>query len=194
MPAVATPPVAIPPVAIPPIDTTEPAAPPIAAETAAERRAARRWFTRPVGILMAAAAAIALFFGGTLVGQSINSNNFAVQQASALAQINAAADAQRATSTTADGQPATLVWSGKLGQAALLVDDLPALPNDEAYQLWYINTAGAVSAGTFTSSGSGTVWRVLDGTMKAGDAVGVTVEAAGGSKQPTTKPIIAIQS
>ncbi|MEO6309347.1 MAG: hypothetical protein ABIO33_01515 [Leifsonia sp.] len=30
--------------------------------------------------------------------------------------------------------------------------------------------------------------------MKAGDAVGVTVEPAGGSKQPTTKPIIAIQS
>lgn len=165
-----------------------------AGETAAERRAARRWSTRPVAILIAAAAAVALFFGGTLVGQMLSTNQFAEQQASALAQINAAPDAQRATTTTADGQPATLVWSGELGQSALLVEDLPALPKDEAYQLWYINDAGAVSAGTFTSSGSGTVWRVLDGTMKAGDAVGVTVEPAGGSEQPTTKPIIAIQS
>lgn len=164
------------------------------ARTAAEHRAARRWFTRPVVILVAAAAAIALFFGGTLVGQTFNSNQFSDQQASALAQINAAPDAQRATTTTADGQPATLVWSAELGQSALLVENLPALPKDEAYQLWYINGEGAVSAGTFTSSGSGTVWRVLDGTMKAGDTVGVTVEPAGGSKQPTTKPIIAIQS
>ncbi|GAA3860112.1 anti-sigma factor [Leifsonia kafniensis] len=190
----ATPQLAPPPPATPAAGNLEPVGPPIAAETAAERRAARRWFSRPVGILIAAAAAIALFFGGTLVGQTINSNQFAEQQASALAQINAAPDAQRATTTTADGQPATLVWSGELGQSALLVEDLPALPNDEAYQLWYINGEGAVSAGTFTSPGSGTVWRVLDGTMQAGDAVGVTVEPAGGSKQPTTKPIIAIQS
>jgi hypothetical protein len=166
----------------------------IPATTPAERRAAARWYTRPVTILIAAAAAVALFFGGTLVGQTINTNQFVEQQASALAQINAAPDAQRATAKTADGQPATLVWSGELGQSALLVEDLPALPKDEAYQLWYINGEGVASAGTFTSSGSGTVWRVLDGTMKAGDTVGVTVEPAGGSKQPTTKPIVAIQS
>jgi anti-sigma-K factor RskA len=165
-----------------------------ATETAAERRAASRWFTRPAGILVAAAAAVALFFGGTLVGQAINSNQFIEQQASALAQINAAPDAQRATATTADGHPATLVWSGELGQSALLVDDLPALPSNEDYQLWYMNDAGAVSAGTFSSSGSGTAWRVLDGTMKAGDQVGVTVEPKGGSAQPTTAPILAIQS
>ena len=180
------------------VASAAPASEPVhAPQTVAERRAASRWFTRPVSILIAAAAAIALFFGGTLVGQNINgtnNNNFAAQQATALAQINAAPDAQRATTTTATGQPATLVWSGELGQSALLVENLPELPKDEAYQLWYINGAGAVSAGTFTSSGNGTVWRVLDGTMKAGDTVGVTVEPAGGSKQPTTKPILAIQS
>ena len=36
--------------------------------------------------------------------------------------------------------------------------------------------------------------RVLDGDMKAGDTVGVTVEPSGGSKTPTTTPIVAIAS
>ncbi|TFD80300.1 hypothetical protein E3T54_03460 [Cryobacterium sp. Sr8] len=162
--------------------------------SAAADRAQRRWFQRPAGMLVAAAAAVALFAGGTFVGQALNSNQFEQQQAAQLAEINAAPDAQRAATTTTDGQPATLVWSGELGLSALMVQDLPALSADQDYQLWYMNDAGAVPAGTFDSTGSGTVWRVLEGTMHAGDQVGVTVEPQGGSPQPTSAPIVAIQS
>jgi anti-sigma-K factor RskA len=162
--------------------------------TAAERRAEMRWFRRPIGILVAVAAAIALFTGGILTGQSFNTNQFEQQQATALAQINAAGDTQRASTVTADGHQATLVWSGELGKSALLVDDLPSLPGNKDYQLWYMNSAGAVSAGTFDSAGTGTAWRVLEGRMRAGDAVGLTVEPKGGSKQPTSDPLLAIQS
>jgi anti-sigma-K factor RskA len=160
-------------------------------------RAQRRWFQRPAGYLVAAAAAVALFVGGTFTGQAIfggQDDQFAQQQAASLAEINAAPDTQRASTETAGGQEATLVWSGELGLSAIIVDDLPALGDNEDYQLWYIGEAGPVSAGTFDSEGSGTVWRVLDGTMSAGDTVGVTVEPKGGSEQPTTDPIVAIQS
>ena len=163
----------------------------------AAERAQRRWFQRPAGYLVAAAAAVALFVGGTFAGQAIYgdpSREFAQEQAAGLAEINAASDTQRASTQTADGQDATLVWSGDLGLSAIIVDDLPALGDDQDYQLWYIGAAGPVSAGTFDSDGSGTVWRVLDGTMTAGDTVGVTVEPKGGSEQPTTDPIVAIQS
>jgi anti-sigma-K factor RskA len=160
----------------------------------AEERAQLRWFQRPAVLLTSAAAAVALFFGGLVVGQMIDTNTFDEEQATALAEINAAPDAQRASTTTSDGQPATLVWSGELGLSALLIEDLPPLPEDRDYQLWYINEDGAFSAGTFDSSGDGTVWRVLEGTMKAGDQVGVTVEPDGGSEKPTTDPIVAIQS
>jgi len=163
----------------------------------AAERAQRRWFQRPAGYLVAAAAAVALFAGGTFAGQAIYgdpSREFAQEQAAGLAEINAASDTQRASTQTADGQDATLVWSGDLGLSAIIVDDLPALGDDKDYQLWYIGAAGPVSAGTFDSDGSGTVWRVLDGTMTAGDTVGVTVEPKGGSEQPTTDPIVAIQS
>ena len=170
------------------------AAPAEPARSAAADRAQRRWFQRPAGMLVAAAAAVALFAGGTFVGQALNSNQFEQQQAAQLAEINAAPDAQRAATTTTDGQPATLVWSGELGLSALMVQNLPALAADQDYQLWYMNDAGAVPAGTFDSTGSGTVWRVLEGTMHAGDQVGVTVEPQGGSPQPTSAPIVAIQS
>ncbi|POH60469.1 hypothetical protein C3B59_16055 [Cryobacterium zongtaii] len=163
----------------------------------AAERAQRRWFQRPAGYLVAAAAAAALFVGGTFAGQALYgdpSQDFAQEQAASLAEINAASDSQRASTKTADGHDATLVWSGELGLSAIIVDDLPALGDDQDYQLWYIGTAGPVPAGTFDSDGSGTAWRVLDGTMSAGDAVGVTVEPSGGSEQPTSDPIVAIQS
>jgi len=144
--------------------------------------------------MAAAAAAAALFVGGSVFGQTLNNQQFESQQAAGLAQINAADDSQRAATTTAEGQEATLVWSNKLGISAVLVDDLPVLPSDQDYQLWYINGEGMASAGTFDSNGGGTAWRVLDGTMHAGDQVGVTVEPNGGSDQPTTAPIVAFQS
>jgi anti-sigma-K factor RskA len=176
--------------------TAPPAVAPVRGGPAAER-AQRRWFQRPAGILTAAAAAAAIFVGGTFAGQAIYSDpadQFSGDQAASLAEINAAADSQRASAETVDGQETTLVWSGELGLSAIIVEDLPALGDEQDYQLWYIGDEGPVSAGTFDSAGSGTMFRVLDGTMSAGDAVGVTVEPKGGSDKPTTDPIVAIQS
>lgn len=168
---------------------------PSPALTPAERTARRRWFQRPGLILGAAAAAVLLFVGGTFVGSTLSgSNSYQSQQASALAEINAAPDVQRATATVAGGGTATLVWSGKLGRSALVADQLPPLPDDKTYELWYIRDGKAIPAGTMTPSGSGSTWRVLTGDMAAGDTVGVTVEPSGGSDRPTTDPIVAISS
>jgi anti-sigma-K factor RskA len=171
-----------------------------AARTAgpAERRAQSRWFTRPTALLTAAAAAVALFVGGSFFGQTLAphpADNTALQaQASSLVQLSAATDVQRASSVVAGGGQATLIWSLDLRRSAMLIDKLPALPTGKTYQLWYIDAAGAKPAGTFESSDGGTTWHVLDGKMSGGDTVGVTVEPDGGSAQPTTKPIVAIAS
>ncbi|MDN4597490.1 anti-sigma factor [Leifsonia virtsii] len=163
--------------------------------TPAERTARRRWFQRPGLILGAAAAAVLLFVGGAFVGSTLSgSNSYQSQQASALAEINAAPDVQRATAEVTGGGTATLVWSGKLGRSALVADQLPPLPNDKTYELWYIRDGKAIPAGTMNPSGSGSTWRVLTGDMAAGDTVGVTVEPSGGSDRPTTDPIVAISS
>ncbi|WP_025159503.1 anti-sigma factor [Leifsonia aquatica] len=163
--------------------------------TPAERKAQRRWFSRPAVIAASAAAAVVLFFGGAIVGGSLAGNDStSQQQASALAAINAAPDAQRATSAVAGGGTATLVWSATLGTSAIIASDLPSLPKDKTYELWYIRGGEATPAGTMNAAETGSTWKVLAGTMKAGDTVGVTVEPSGGSPRPTTDPIVAIPS
>lgn len=173
-----------------PIATPAPAAATTPVAGAAERKAASRWRRSAVGMVVGAAAAVGLIFGG--VGLANTFGGGSLTQTVALAEINAASDVQRAK-VSMDDATATLVWSGELGKSALLVDGLGSLPSDKVYELWYIGEGGPVSAGTF-SAANGTTWRVLDGAMSAGDKVGVTVEPQGGSKQPTTDPIMVIET
>jgi len=187
---------------LPPLDEPAPAsvapAPaeaPAAPESPAQLKSRSRWFSRPIAIAAAAAAAVVLFVGGTFLGSALSGgDSFQEQQASALAAINAAPDAQRATADVEGGGTATLVWSGQLGQSALVAKNLPSLPNDKTYELWYIRDGKATAAGTMMPGNAPATWRVLDGKMAAGDTVGVTVEPRGGSTQPTTNPIVAISS
>lgn len=167
------------------------------APTAATRKAQARWFSRPVAALTAVAAAIAIIVSGGLIANSLSASNFQQQQASQLAAITSSADMQQATPTpVSSGGTATLVWSETLGKSAMILNGVKSLPNNKTYELWYIDEAGAAtSAGLLDSSStdnSDKIWRVLDGTMKPGLTVGVTVEPNGGSDAPTTTPIVAI--
>ncbi|WP_307812261.1 anti-sigma factor [Lacisediminihabitans changchengi] len=167
----------------------------VSAETVApaERKAARRWYSRPSTILVAAAAAAAIFVGGTALGTSMNTPTQQVEpQAVGLTEISAAADAQRAEAAVAGGGNATVIWSAQLARSAVVVSDLPALPSDKTYELWYIDGAHITPAGTFTAAENGKTVRVLDGKMSSGDTIGITVEPAGGSKKPTTEPVASI--
>jgi anti-sigma-K factor RskA len=161
---------------------------------AAVSKARTRWYTRPAVAITAAAAAVLLIAGG-IVGtnvaiQGANSS----QQADALAAITTASDVQRAQASVSTGGTATLVWSLHLKKSVLIGKGLKTLPAGKTYELWYINSAGTPTpAGLFESKGASTL-QVLSGTMTKGDTVGVTVEPAGGSKAPTTKPIVAIAS
>lgn len=162
--------------------------------TTSERKAQSRWFRRPVTTLAAAAASVALVIGGVAVANTIIDADAKLAQTNQLVAINASNDFQQASVDVTGGGHAKLVWSVELGRSALLMDGLALLPSDETYQLWYINAAGARSAGTFAAAGNGSTWRVLDGTLAKGDTVGVTVEPRGGSTAPTTDPIIIVKS
>jgi len=178
-------------------DGTAHAPRPVVETGAAQQKAQARWFARPATLLVSAAAAIALFVGGGFVGSALTGGTPVVvdQQAAGLAEIYAASDTQSQRSEVDGGGVATLVWSNELGRSAVVVDGLEPLPAGSVYEAWYINDAGAAPAGTFDATGAHkTSWHLLDGTMSAGDTVGVTIEPAGGSKTPTTTPIVAIAS
>jgi anti-sigma-K factor RskA len=163
-----------------------------ASESPAESKSRLRWYTRPAIVLVAAAAAVALFVGGNLLGLA-NARD-SQQQAASLAELSAASDVQRSVSTVAGGGTATLIWSLDLQRSAMVIDKLPTLPTGKTYELWYMGAAGAKPAGTFDAARSGTTVRLLDGPMTGGDTVGITVEPSGGSDKPTTTPIVAIPS
>jgi anti-sigma-K factor RskA len=64
-----------------------------------------------------------------------------------------------------------------------------APPSGKTYEAWVITPAGtALPSGTFTSASTGFT---LTQKGHTGDTIAVTVEPAGGTKQPTAKPIAA---
>jgi anti-sigma-K factor RskA len=162
--------------------------------TRATQKAQARWYSRPVVMLTAAAAAVVLIVGGVLSANVAIQGSNTSQQADALAAITTASDVQRSAVPVSTGGTATLVWSLHLRKSALIGKGLAVLPSGKTYELWYISPVGeATGAGLFESNGKSTL-KVLSGHMKAGDKVGVTVEPDGGSKAPTTKPVVVVSA
>lgn len=153
----------------------------------AERRARARW--RPVQLVAAVAAGAALLAGGIAIGAQLDGPT----QQEALGAIVAADDAQRSEVELAGGATATVIWSAERAQSVLLFDGLGPAPHGHEYQAWYIDAAGPHSAGVFQAD-DGSTAVVLEGEMRAGVAVGVTVEPEGGSEAPTTEPFLVVQT
>ncbi len=172
-----------------PVDPT-PAAPQAPREPGrAERAAGRRWFQRP-GAIIAAAAASVVLIAGAIVGIGwAGPNGWGAQRE--MAAIAEAPDVESSTHEIEGGGAVTLYWSAEQGRSGVVVEGLPDVGDTSTYELWYIDDAGAQSAGTFDVA-DGETWRVLEGDFAPGVAVGVTVEPAGGSPQPTTEPIVVI--
>ncbi|MGD0701413.1 MAG: anti-sigma factor [Trebonia sp.] len=108
-----------------------------------------------------------------------------------VAAILAAPGARIETSSTTLGGSMTAVISPRDREAVITTADMPAPADARVYQLWVISASGARSAGLLPGSNSGGVTSpVLASGVQSGDRLGITVEPAGGTKQPTTTPIV----
>lgn len=146
------------------------------------RGSASRW--------LAAAAAVVVLGGGAAV--VLHPWDRQSQSQLTLADsVLRAPDAQRVVQTLPDGATTTVVRSKSVGRAVLVANNLPAAPSDKVYQMWLQSPQGSfTSAGLVPpSTGQNTQTVLLDGDASAAAGVGLTVEPAGGSKQPTTTPI-----
>jgi len=85
----------------------------------------------------------------------------------------------------------TLTMDATTGEAMLAVANLPEPAGGMTYQAWLIVDGAPVSAGTFVvdASGQGT-HSIPDAATGDFDAVGVSLEPAGGSEQPTPGGIV----
>ena len=88
----------------------------------------------------------------------------------------------------------TLTMNRATGQAALDVANLPPLHEGTTYQAWMIVGGAPVSAGTFAVDAAGQGHHVIAAAPGTFEAVGVSLEPAGGSEQPTPGNIILLGS
>lgn len=87
----------------------------------------------------------------------------------------------------------TIVMSPSEGAAVMVASNVPALPSDQVYELWTVTADGdARPAGTWTPGTSGAAAVPIEGDLATTAAVAVTVEPAGGSAKPTSKPIASV--
>jgi anti-sigma-K factor RskA len=166
-----------------------PPAPAPAAQRARRPRRAMPWAGWLVTGVAVACVAIAVVF--TVVGISAQHQLTDLQARNrAIAAVLGAPDARIASERTTHGGTATVLVSRAEGRLVVTTSGLPKLPSSEVYQLWLIGPPRVRSAGLVPAASSGRTAPVLASGLQAGDQVGMTVEPAGGTRQPTTKPIL----
>ena len=147
------------------------------------------WIPRLATAVAAASLAVAVALG--LVQHSTQHElNRAQAQNQAIAAVLAAPDARIATQATTDGGTATVVVSRAEEKIVFTTAGLPALPAREVYELWLMGPRRNRPAGLLPAASAGKTAPLLASGLAPGDRIGVTVEPAGGTSQPTTAPIL----
>ena len=118
--------------------------------------------------------------------------NQAREHDQALAEILGAPHVTLLSQRTTKGGVAVVVLDAATRKLVVATSGLPALPAGKVYQLWLIGPVKIVSAGLLPAAQNGVTTPVVATGIVKGDKLGLTVEPAGGSKQPTTVPILAL--
>ena len=90
------------------------------------------------------------------------------------------------------GAAGSLVVGGN-GQAELVVSGLRPAPAGKTYEIWVLRNGQAYPAGLFAANSKTVIVR-LQRSLPSGASVAVTVERAGGSQTPTSKPLLSSSS
>lgn len=142
------------------------------------------WVALAIAVLLLAVSNVAWWDHTSRVERRLTA------QAALLADLSSAPSiALRADVAAARG----VVYAPTAAQQALLcVYDLPTLPVEQAYQVWLIKDGRRESGGVFqvTTDGYGVLVIPLARPLTEYDALGITVEPAGGSPSPTTPRVM----
>ncbi|MHA7133668.1 anti-sigma factor [Oerskovia turbata] len=153
--------------------------------SAPARRPRRRWAVAAV----AAAAVVAVAVPTTLAIQARQEQVRLQTQADAVASMLADPSAEIVRGEMAGGGDASALVSGD--RVLFSVTDLPQAGEGEDYQLWLVEGEEMVSAGVFDAH-DGSAALLVDASGSAG--VAVTREPAGGSPQPTSDPLVVLET
>jgi Anti-sigma-K factor rskA len=175
-------------------------------------RGAAPWLPWLSGAIATAAIAVAVFFGFAQAHTSSELNQARAQNQAlaaaqarveaalsqakehdqALAEILGAPHVTLLSQRTTKGGVAVVVLDAATRKLVVATSGLPALPAGQVYQLWLIGPVRIVSAGLLPTAQAGVTTPVVATGIVKGDKLGLTVEPAPGTRQPTTVPILAL--
>ncbi|MFQ6019402.1 MAG: anti-sigma factor domain-containing protein [Dehalococcoidia bacterium] len=94
--------------------------------------------------------------------------------------------------TLTDGDTASgrVLYIQEEGVALLTVEGLAPLPAERTYQVWAMGDGDPLSIGLFATTAAGEASVVLSADLSQAEALGITVEPAGGSPLPTTDAVL----
>jgi anti-sigma-K factor RskA len=147
------------------------------------------WVPWLSGAVALASIAAAVFFG-LAQSQTQDELNQARAQNQALSVVLSAPQVKVLSQVSTKGGTAIVVLAAERHELAVVTTGLPALPRGKVYQLWLIGKPKIVSAGLLPQAKAGQTPAVLATGLVKGEALGLTVEPAGGSAQPSTTPIV----
>jgi len=149
------------------------------------------WVPWLSGVVATASIVVAVLFGFAQAHTRDELNQVKAEN-QAISLLLSAPQAKLLTHEVAHGGVATVVLAADRHELAVVTTGLPALPAGQVYQLWLIGKPKIVSAGLLPAARNGQTSAVLATGVVKGDTLGLTVEPAGGSAQPTTTPILAL--
>ena len=154
---------------------------------AARRRRLSRW---ALAACLAAAAAL----GGTAVWQHDRAQDAREQAREAerrtdeLAAVLAAPDARTRSARLAGRADGTVVVSKSRDQAVFIASGMAKPPSGKVYQLWF-NDGGTMRSAGLMNPARTTEAVLMKGPVDQASGMGITVEPAGGSAEPTSAPL-----
>jgi anti-sigma-K factor RskA len=154
-------------------------------------RAGVPWVPWLSGVVATASIVVAVLFGFAQAHTQDELNQVRAEN-QAISLLLSAPRAKLLTYPVTNGGEATVVLAADRHELAVVTTGLPALPAGKVYQLWLIGKPTITSAGLLPPAKDGQTPAVLATGVVKGDTLGLTVEPAGGSAQPTTKPILAL--
>ncbi|MEU7650250.1 anti-sigma factor [Streptomyces huasconensis] len=147
---------------------------------------------------LAACLAAAVAFGGTTVWQHQRAQEAreqarqvqeqARERSQELAEVLAAPDARARTGEIDGGASGTVVVSKSLDKAVFVADGMARPPRGKVYQLWF-NDGDAMRPAGLMDPARPTEAVLMRGEVGDARGMGITVEPAGGSKEPTSTPV-----
>src|SRR5271167_3668918 len=153
--------------------------------THARPRRTRSWVPWLSGVVATASIVVAVLFGFAQAHTQQQLNQ-AQAENKAISLLLSSPQVTLLSRSTTKGGVATVVLAAARHQLVVVTNGLPALPAGRVYQLWLIGKTKIVSAGLLPAATSGRTAPVLASGVVKGDTLGLTVEPAPGSAQPTT--------